>query len=118
VSSLSGIAVNAALSQQGVPYRYAASSPGVAFDCSGLTAYAWGQAGVFLPHQSRAQYAVLPHVSPSAAQPGDLLFFYSPISHVSVYLGGGQQVHAPNTGTTVSVAAVNWGKVTGVGRPG
>ncbi len=118
MSSRSSIAVNAALSQQGVPYRFAASSPGVAFDCSGLTKYAWGQAGVYLPHQSRAQYASLPHVSPSAAQPGDLIFFYSPISHVSVYLGGGQQVHAPNTGSVVSIATVNWSKVTGVGRPG
>jgi cell wall-associated NlpC family hydrolase len=46
------------------------------------------------------------------------LFYYSPISHVGIYLGGGQLVHAPNTGSTVKVAGVNWGKVTGVGRPG
>jgi peptidoglycan DL-endopeptidase CwlO len=118
VSSRSGIAISAAMAQQGVPYRFAASSPGVAFDCSGLTAYAWAQAGVFLPHQSRQQYASVPHVSQGEAQPGDLLFYYSPISHVGIYLGGGQLVHAPNTGSTVKVAAVNWGKVTGVGRPG
>ena len=118
VSSRSGIAVQAALAQQGVPYRYAASSPGVAFDCSGLTAYAWGQAGVGLPHQSRAQYASPPRVPKDSAQPGDLLFFYSPISHVSIYLGNGMHVHAPNTGSTVKVSSVNWGKVTGVGRPG
>ncbi len=118
VSSRSGIAVQAALGQQGVPYRYAASSPGVAFDCSGLTAWAWGQAGVGLPHQSRAQYASTPRVPKESAQPGDLLFFYSPISHVSIYLGNGMQVHAPNTGSFVNIAAVNWGKVTGVGRPG
>lgn len=118
VSSLAGIAVNAAMSQQGVPYRYATSNPGVSFDCSGLTKYAWGQAGVYLPHQSRAQYGALPHVSQAGAQPGDLLFFYSPISHVSVYLGGGQQVHAPNTGSQVKIGSVNWGKVSGVGRPG
>ena len=118
VSSRSGIAVQAALGQQGVPYRYAASNPGVAFDCSGLTAYAWSQAGVGLPHQSRAQYASVPHVPKGSAQAGDLLFFYSPISHVSIYLGNGTQVHAPNTGSTVSIASVNWGKVTGVGRPG
>jgi cell wall-associated NlpC family hydrolase len=110
--------VQAALAQQGVPYRYAASSPGVAFDCSGLTAYAWGQAGVGLPHQSRAQYASTPRVPTGSAQPGDLLFFYSPISHVSIYLGNGMHVHAPNTGSTVKVSSVNWGKVTGVGRPG
>ncbi len=110
--------MNAALSQQGVPYRYATSSPGVAFDCSGLTKYAWGQAGVYLPHQSRAQYASMPHVDKGSAQPGDLLFYYSPISHVGVYLGGGQLVHAPNTGSVVKIASVNWGKVSGVGRPG
>jgi len=118
VSSRSGIAVQAALAQQGVPYRYATSIPGQGFDCSGLTAYAWAQAGVGLPHQSRAQYASIPHVPKESAQPGDLIFFYSPISHVSIYLGNGMQVHAPNTGTTVSVAPVNWGKVVGVGRPG
>ncbi len=118
VSSRSGLAVQSALGQQGVPYQYAASSPGVAFDCSGLTAWAWGEAGVGLPHQSRAQYASVPHVPTGEAQAGDLLFFYSPISHVSIYLGNGMQVHAPNTGKTVMVSAVNWGKVTGVGRPG
>jgi cell wall-associated NlpC family hydrolase len=118
VSSRSGLAVQSALAQQGVPYRYATSSPGVGFDCSGLTAYAWGQAGVGLPHQSAAQYASTPHVPIDQAQPGDLLFFYSPISHVSIYLGNGMQVHAPNTGKTVTVGAVNWGKVVGVGRPG
>jgi peptidoglycan DL-endopeptidase CwlO len=118
VSSRSGLAVQSALAQQGVPYRYATSSPGVGFDCSGLTAYAWGQAGVGLPHQSAAQFAATPHVPIDQAQPGDLLFFYSPISHVSIYLGNGMQVHAPNTGKTVTVGAVNWGKVVGVGRPG
>ena len=118
VSSRSGIAVQAALAQQGVPYRYATSSPGVGFDCSGLTAYAWAQAGVGLPHQSRAQYASVPHVAKDQAQPGDLLFFYSPISHVSIYLGNGVHVHAPNTGSVVNVSSVNWGKVVGVGRPG
>lgn len=118
MSSLAGIAVNAALAQQGTPYRYATAVPGVGFDCSGLTSYAWGRAGVYLPHQSRSQYAATPRVSVSSAQPGDLIFFYSPISHVGIYLGGGQQIHAPNTGSVVSVASVNWGKVTGVGRPG
>ncbi len=106
------------MSQQGVPYKYATSIPGVGFDCSGLTKYAWGQAGVYLPHQSRAQYASIPHVPQSGAQPGDLIFYYSPISHVAVYLGGGSMVHAPNTGSVVSVGSVNWSKVTGVGRPG
>jgi cell wall-associated NlpC family hydrolase len=110
--------VSAALAQQGTPYRWATATPGVGFDCSGLTSYAWAQAGVYLPHQSRAQFAAVPHVSASQAQPGDLIFYYSPISHVGIYLGGGQLVHAPYSGTTVSVATVNWSKVVGVGRPG
>ena len=118
MSSRSSLAVQAALAQQGTPYRYATSTPGVGFDCSGLTAYAWGQAGVGLPHQSRAQFASTPRVPISQAQPGDLLFFSSPISHVSIYLGNGLQVHAPSTGKLVSTASVNWGKVVGVGRPG
>ena len=117
-SSLAQVAINAAMSQLGVPYRYATSSPGVSFDCSGLTHYAWGQAGVYLPRNSRAQAGSVPHVPVSAAQPGDLLFYYSPISHVGIYLGNGQIVHAPNTGKTVTVAAVRWGSVTVVGRPG
>ena len=71
-----------------------------------------------LPHQSRAQFGSVPQIPVSAAQPGDLLFFYSPISHVSIYLGDGQQVHAPNSGSSVKVASVNWGNVVGVGRPG
>jgi cell wall-associated NlpC family hydrolase len=57
-------------------------------------------------------------VPPAAAQPGDLIFYYSPISHVGIYAGGGQLVHAPNSGTVVKVAGVSWGKVTAVGRPG
>jgi cell wall-associated NlpC family hydrolase len=117
-SSLAGTAINAALSQIGVPYRYAMSSPGEGFDCSGLTMYAWGAAGVSLPHQSRAQAGMLPSVPITQAQPGDLIFYYSPISHVGIYLGNNQLVHAPATGKTVSVAAVNWNKVVYVGRPG
>lgn len=118
VSGLAGTAINAAMSQLGVPYHYATSEPGVGFDCSGLTHYAWGQAGVYLPRNSAAQAAATPHVPPADAQPGDLVFYYTPISHVGIYLGGGQLVHAPNTGRTVSVATVNWSKVTVVGRPG
>ena len=118
VSSMAGIAVNAASGQLGVAYRFAAESPGVAFDCSGLTKYAWGQAGVYLPHQSGAQYGSIPHVSQSEVQPGDLVFYKSPIGHVGIYIGGGSMIHAPRSGDVVSVAAVNWAKVVGIGRPG
>ena len=117
-SSRAGTAINAARGQLGVPYVFATSKPGVSFDCSGLTMYAWGVAGVGLPHQSRQQYASVPHVSSSQAQPGDLIFFYSPISHVGIYIGGGQMIDAPNSGSVVRTATVNWGNVTGVGRPG
>ena len=117
-SSRAGTAVNAAMSQVGVGYRYAAAEPGVAFDCSGLTMWAWGQAGVGLPHQSAGQAGSVAHVPASSAQPGDLIFYYSPISHVGLYIGGGQMVHAANSSTGVLVASVNWGNVTAVGRPG
>jgi cell wall-associated NlpC family hydrolase len=61
---------------------------------------------------------MLPHVPASAAQAGDLIFYYSPISHVGIYLGDGTLIHAPNTGSFVNIAPVNWGKVAVVGRPG
>jgi cell wall-associated NlpC family hydrolase len=118
VSGKAGIAVSAAYEQLGVPYRFAAESPGQAFDCSGLTKYAWGRAGVGLPHQSSAQYGSLPHVSQSEVQPGDLVFYYSPIGHVGIYVGGGMMIHAPHTGDVVKVSVVHWNKVVGVARPG
>jgi peptidoglycan DL-endopeptidase CwlO len=118
VSSRASVAINAAMGQIGVPYHFASSSPGVAFDCSGLTAYAWGVAGVGLPHQSASQYASVPHVPKEQAQPGDLIFFYTPISHVGIYLGSSSMVHAPRSGETVSITAVRWDNVVGVGRPG
>jgi cell wall-associated NlpC family hydrolase len=116
-TSLGAIAVSAAKSQLGVPYKFAAEQPGVAFDCSGLTKYAWGQAGVYLPHQSRQQYASSPHVSLANLAPGDLIFYYSPISHVSMYIGGGQVVHAPATGDVVKISGLS-GNAVGATRPG
>jgi len=118
VSGRAGIAIQAAQGQLGVSYRYATSNPGVSFDCSGLTHYAWGQAGVYLPRNSRAQAAATPRVPAAAAQPGDLIFYYSPISHVGIYVGDGRLLHAPNSGSVVKVSSVSWGKVTAVGRPG
>jgi len=115
---VAGIAVNAAMGQLGVPYRFAAESPGVAFDCSGLTKYAWGQAGVYLPHQSGAQYGSIAHITQDQIQPGDLIFYKSPIGHVAIYIGGGSMIHAPRSGDVVKIAAVNWAAVVGIGRPG
>jgi cell wall-associated NlpC family hydrolase len=118
VSPGAATAVTAALSQQGVAYRFAAAEPGVAFDCSGLTAWAWEQAGVSLPHQSFLQSLVVPHVPVGAAQPGDLLFFHTPVSHVTIYVGNGMQVQAPSSHSVVQLAPVNWSNVVAVGRPG
>jgi cell wall-associated NlpC family hydrolase len=95
-----GSAVAYANAQVGKPYVYGASGPS-AFDCSGLTMSAWRQAGVSLPHSASAQYGVTSRVSASALQPGDLLFFYSGISHVGIYVGGGMMVHASNPSTGV-----------------
>jgi peptidoglycan DL-endopeptidase CwlO len=117
-SSMAGVAVAAAQSQLGVAYKFAREDPGVAFDCSGLTKYAWGKAGVSLPHQSASQYASTPHVSKDEIQPGDLIFYYAPIGHVAIYIGGGMMIHAPASGDVVKVSPVNWGKVVGVSRPG
>jgi cell wall-associated NlpC family hydrolase len=118
VSGKAGVAVAAAYSQIGVPYKFAAESPDVAFDCSGLTKWSWGRAGVYLPHQSGAQFGSTARVSRDQVQPGDLIFYYTPIGHVGIYVGGGQMIHAVNTGTTVALAPVRWNKVVGIGRPG
>ena len=118
VSARAQIAVQSALKQLGVPYRYAMSKPGVAFDCSGLTTYAWGRAGVGLPRNSRAQYAALTKIPKEAARAGDLIFTGYPIHHVGLYLGNGTMVHAPQTGDVVRIAPVSWYKVVGVARPG
>lgn len=118
VSSRAQIAVAAAKSQLGVRYQYAMSSPGVAFDCSGLTSYAWAQAGVSIPHQSGQQYASTPHVALTDLAPGDLLYYYSPISHVAMYIGNGQVIQAPAPGKFVEIVGVNWRSVVGASRPG
>ncbi len=91
-------AIAAAKSVLGVQYVFAAADPSIGFDCSGLTMWSWAHAGVSLPHSAAEQYAVLPHVALSDIQPGDLIFFYSPISHVAMYLGGGLIIHATHPG--------------------
>ncbi len=117
-SGSAGIAVAAAYSQLGVPYVAFKSTPSDGFDCSGLTMWAWAQAGVSLPHQSGQQYASTPKVSKEDAQPGDLLVFYSPISHIGMYVGDGMMIDSPHTGAFVRLKAVNWNAVVGVSRPG
>jgi len=108
----------AAYSVIGLPYQWGGTSPETGFDCSGFTAWAWSHAGVYLPHSSAAQYSSLPQVAREDLQPGDLLFFYSPISHVSIYVGGDRMIHSPHTGSTVSVVSVYWDSFVGAARPG
>ena len=96
------VAVDTALAQLGDRYVWAGAGPDV-FDCSGLTQYAYGAAGVYLPHSSRMQSEVGVPVSVADLQPGDLLFFYSPVSHVGMYIGNGQMVHAGTSGDVVKV---------------
>jgi cell wall-associated NlpC family hydrolase len=110
--------LQAAYSMIGTPYQYGGSSPETGFDCSGFTMWAWSHAGVYLPHSSAAQYASLPQVAQSDLQPGDLVFFYSPISHVGIYVGGGSMIHSPQTGSVVSVVPIYWDSFVGAARPG
>jgi cell wall-associated NlpC family hydrolase len=98
-------AVKAALSQQGKPYVWGAAGPD-SYDCSGLVMWAWGQAGVSLPHQSAEQQGIGTAVSSSQLQPGDLVFFGSPAYHVGMYIGNGMFVQAPNSGDVVKVSAL------------
>jgi len=117
-SSRGAIAVAAAKSQVGVRYIKYMSREGVGFDCSGLTAWAWEQAGVSIPHQSRQQFNTTARVPIAYIEPGDLIYFYSPITHVGIYIGGGMMVDAPGPGRFVRYAAVTFSKVVGVSRPG
>jgi cell wall-associated NlpC family hydrolase len=117
-SSKAGIAVRAAYSVLGVPYVYAGASPKQGFDCSGLTMWAWAKAGVRLPHSAALQYATIRHVARGQLRPGDLLFFYSPIHHVAMYVGGGMMIEAPHTGAVVRKVPVYWQMFVGAGRPG
>ena len=95
-----------ALGQIGDPYVWGSSGPN-GFDCSGLTSYAYAAAGVALPHSSRAQSALGRDVARSELQPGDLVFYYSPISHVALYIGNGMIVHARTFGQPVAVTSVD-----------
>jgi cell wall-associated NlpC family hydrolase len=124
------IAVNAALSQLGVRYSYAGGDrhgptlgvcqPGtdgwndcriVGFDCSGLTLYAWGSAGVTVPHDTVAMWhdpAFVHITDKTQLQPGDMMMFEGPPpEHTGIYIGNGQLVDAPHSGSVVKIESVN-----------
>ncbi len=120
-------AVQAAESQLGVPYVWGGESPGVGFDCSGLTQWSWAQAGVAIPRTSQTQYATVPRVSLTDLQPGDLLFYFNldgtgTVDHVVMYVGSGPYgsqtvIQAPYTGSTVSYDALYTNGLVGAGQP-
>jgi cell wall-associated NlpC family hydrolase len=99
-------AMDLALGKIGAPYRYGASGPN-AFDCSGLVSWAFKNAGVSLPRTSRAMSQVGTPVSRADLQPGDLVFFYRPVSHVAIYIGDGKVVHASTRKSPVKISVLN-----------
>jgi cell wall-associated NlpC family hydrolase len=116
-SGRAAAAVAFAMAQVGDAYVYGATGPS-AWDCSGLTMGAWAQAGVSLPHSSSAQYSSGPHIAESDLQPGDLVFYYSPISHVGMYIGNGMIVNAENPSVGVKVTSLHSMPYVGAVRPG
>jgi cell wall-associated NlpC family hydrolase len=116
-SGRAGAAVDYALAQVGDAYVWGASGPD-GFDCSGLTLMAWSQAGVSLPHSSSQQMSSGTSVAQSQLQAGDLVFYYSPVSHVGIYIGNGKIVHAANPSDGVVVAPVFSMPYSGAVRPG
>lgn len=112
-----GTAVRTACAQIGKPYVWGATGPN-SFDCSGLTQYAWGKAGVRLTHFTGAQWNEGKVVSRADARPGDLVFFYSDLHHVGMYVGNGLMVHSPRSGKPVQMQSIDVMPVAGFRRPG
>lgn len=105
-SSVGGSAASIALGALGIPYRWAGSSPETGFDCSGLIAWAYAQVGVSLPHNAAAIFAGGTPVPLEAIEPGDIVSFHGS-GHAGIYIGGGQYVHAPETGDVVKVSSMS-----------
>ncbi|MHB1138131.1 MAG: C40 family peptidase, partial [Microthrixaceae bacterium] len=114
-----GGAIAAAQTMLGVPYRYGGSTPS-GFDCSGLMLWSWNQVGVSLPRTSGAQRAATQRITRDQLQPGDLVFYGNPVSHVGMYVGGGQMIHSPHTGDVVKISPIDrmGGKSMSFGRIG
>ncbi|HEX5190044.1 MAG TPA: NlpC/P60 family protein [Streptosporangiaceae bacterium] len=105
--SLGVQALRIAMTKIGDPYVWGAAGPN-SFDCSGLVMWAYAQLGISLPHFTGAQWNSGVHVPRSQLQPGDLLFFYSGISHVGIYVGNGFMLDAPTFGIPVGIHPVMW----------
>jgi cell wall-associated NlpC family hydrolase len=111
-----GKAVKFACAQIGKMYQYGSGGPNT-FDCSGLTSAAWARAGVYLPHNAAAQRRAIPSVSRSNLRAGDLVFYYSDLHHVGMYVGGGWIVHASRTGEPIRMRKLDAAPVHSFGRP-
>ncbi|WP_416974405.1 NlpC/P60 family protein [Streptomyces sp. 4F14] len=109
-------AVAYALAQRGKPYEWGAEGP-LSYDCSGLTSQAWAGAGKVIPRTSQEQWKQLRHVDVKDMRPGDLIVYYADASHIAMYIGEGQMVHAPRPGRTVTVAGAGSMPILGVVRP-
>ncbi|TDD73643.1 NlpC/P60 family protein [Actinomadura darangshiensis] len=99
-------ALRLAMGKRGRPYVWGASGPST-FDCSGLTMWAYKQVGINLPHYTGSQWNAGTHVSRGQLQPGDLVFFYSDLHHMGMYVGNGMMLHAPHTGDVVKIASMS-----------
>jgi cell wall-associated NlpC family hydrolase len=115
-SARASAAVEEAKRQLGKPYVFGGSGPDN-FDCSGLVAWAWRAAGVSLPHSAGSQYRDYPKVPLTALQPGDIVVFGSDLHHNGIYVGGGQMIHAPQTGDVVKYASIYRQDAYGASRP-
>jgi peptidoglycan DL-endopeptidase CwlO len=104
-------AMTTALGRLGKPYRWGAMGPN-AFDCSGLVKWSFANVGRNLPRTSRAMASVGTPVARRDLQPGDLVFFYQPISHVGIYIGNNKIVHASQTGQPVKVSDITYMRFT------
>jgi len=111
-----GSVVQYAESRIGCPYQWAASGPS-SFDCSGLMMWCYGRIGISLPHSSAEQIHSGQRVSRKDLEPGDLVFFGSPIHHVGMYVGGGEMIEAPYTGASVRRASMDRSDYAGACRP-
>ncbi|TDC65548.1 C40 family peptidase [Streptomyces hainanensis] len=105
-SSYGSAALSAAVSKLGSPYVWGATGPS-SFDCSGLTSWAYSQAGVSLPRTSQSQATIGARLSMSELAPGDLVFYYDDLHHVGLYAGNGQIIHSPRPGSSVEYLGVD-----------
>jgi cell wall-associated NlpC family hydrolase len=110
-------AVAAARTVLGVPYQWGGNGP-TSFDCSGLTKWSWGKAGVWIPRVAVDQYTALRKVWWKNRLPGDLVAYGNPVHHIALYIGNNKMIAAPHSGTVVQIQTLYWAGYRGMVRPG